>query len=514
MLYPPFTHCQNQTCNHRKLLKPSFNEARLYTLHRGVLPVYDISLYCAKCLTRYHATYSVTNAENPHATRDFYLHQGSFVHVYETVFVEDALCDFFEQQMCHSHSSSTILARVYNRTLSRMTSPLSSKLNPEITREMVLEAFFLHALLRRCQQAAILLSIPHGRDQDHRLDQALDDANARMAGTGQPQYAHACDHCMQLIQGSEGNTIGFIHGGVTDGVTLGHTCCHVPYCQVRLNSVKDRYCAVHSSLADQCAVEDCTELRIAPHLTCAGHRELENQKRHEYVEKSKRKTEETRRLQKDSVGTAAGQNTQKQKKTPKADDPKKPKLRIARNYTHNEQLFIFCCGVIVSRATFFVAEAVSAVNKFLKETFPHPALIPSHIFYDNACNLLKHIRHIGDDHFKDSNLVVDVFHSHIHSGEDEFCQKNCFPTLFPVLKTADGKWRLNSSVAEQTNVWFGAFQAMTREMSAIRYNFFLDEMITLRNEWMVSELDKNNTHPRLRDLAGIIEEYENSAMQL
>ncbi|KAF9022080.1 hypothetical protein BDZ89DRAFT_956974, partial [Hymenopellis radicata] len=181
---------------------------------------------------------------------------------------------------------------------------------------------------------------------------------------------------------------------------------------------------------------------------------------------------------------------------------------ITRNYTHNEQLFIYCCGMIVSRATFYVAEAITAVGQFIQQTFPHPAVIPSHIFYDNACNLLKHLRRHHNRHFANCNLIVDVFHSHIHTDTDTFCQQNCIPKLFPELKTADGKWIFNTSVAEQTNVWFGAFQPMTREMSLVRYNFFLDEMIRLRNEWMVQELQTKNAHPWIRDINRIIADYD------
>ncbi|KAF9022076.1 hypothetical protein BDZ89DRAFT_956953 [Hymenopellis radicata] len=89
-----------------------------------------------------------------------------------------------------------------------MATPLSSKLSPEITQDIVLEAFFLHALLRRCQYDNILLSVPHCGDQAHRLDAALDVANRRMAATGQPQYGHACNRCMKVVKDENGNPKG------------------------------------------------------------------------------------------------------------------------------------------------------------------------------------------------------------------------------------------------------------------------------------------------------------------
>ena len=38
------------------------------------------------------------------------------------------------------------------------------------------------------------------------------------------------------------------------------------------------------------------------------------------------------------------------------------KGRFSRRWTHNEQLFVRCCGVIISRATFYGSEGVSGVK--------------------------------------------------------------------------------------------------------------------------------------------------------
>lgn len=54
-------------------------------------------------------------------------------------------------------------------------------------------------------------------------------------------------------------------------------------------------------------------------------------------------------------------------RTPSQLTPIEPQVstvkgRTARRWTHNEQLFVRCCGVIVSRATFFGSEGVSGVK--------------------------------------------------------------------------------------------------------------------------------------------------------
>jgi len=118
---------------------------------------------------------------------------------------------------------------------------------------------------------------------------------------------------------------------------------------------------------------------------------------------------------------------------------------------------------------------------------------------DSNCKVLQHIHAQGDqDYFSSCALPVDVFHfDKKHKDTDEFCAKWCNPALWPDLITEDGKWRFNSSAAEQTNAWFGGYQSIVREMQVDRYNFFLDEMIRRRNEWMVKEHSAKGYEPHL-----------------
>jgi hypothetical protein len=59
----------------------------------------------------------------------------------------------------------------------------------------------------------------------------------------------------------------------------------------------------------------------------------------------------------------------------------------------------------------------------------------------------------------------------------------------------DGKWRFNTSICEQTNIWFGGYIAIVRDMEVTRYNFFLDEMIKRRNRYVVTELEAKGYAP-------------------
>ena len=100
-----------------------------------------------------------------------------------------------------------------------------------------------------------------------------------------------------------------------------------------------------------------------------------------------------------------------------------------------------------------------------------------HIFFDNNCTLKRMVE--GDNFFADIGLTVDVFHwSCKHSTCDTFCQQYCNLYCYPEVQNDDKLlWYFNSSIAEQTNVWFGGYHAICREMSVDKFNFFLDEMI-------------------------------------
>ncbi|KAJ8090073.1 hypothetical protein PM082_018653 [Marasmius tenuissimus] len=121
----------------------------------------------------------------------------------------------------------------------------------------------------------------------------------------------------------------------------------------------------------------------------------------------------------------------------------------------------------------FGAEAISGVKDFMKSVYANPNELPDVIFYDNNCSLQSHLLAQNDSYFKNVILPVDVFHfKSKHSEADEFCQRHCNPAQWVELVGDDGKWVFNSSIAEQTNVWIGGYQAIVRDMLAHNYDFF------------------------------------------
>ncbi len=121
---------------------------------------------------------------------------------------------------------------------------------------------------------------------------------------------------------------------------------------------------------------------------------------------------------------------------------------------------------------------------------------PDYIIFDNNCMLAKHVK--NDPFFKDIGLAIDVFHFKCkHSEEDKFCQEHCNPYVFPKLCGEGRKgWYFNTSIAEQTNVWFGGYHLICWEMKMTKYQFYLDKMILQHNKITHEWLTKKGYAPR------------------
>lgn len=78
--------------------------------------------------------------------------------------------------------------------------PNDSRLSHNLSGDLVLDAFFLHALLREKYLHDEPLLLPHGGLQRQRFNRSLDERNTRMAGTGQEMWAHACNKCMKFYR--------------------------------------------------------------------------------------------------------------------------------------------------------------------------------------------------------------------------------------------------------------------------------------------------------------------------
>lgn len=159
--------------------------------------------------------------------------------------------------------------------------------------------------------------------------------------------------------------------GVHDGVTVRHVACSVHDCTEAVLSQRDLFCHSHRNLLKVCCIKGCNEAAEPGFRTCTEgtHRDFQTTAE----QKNTAMFQLHSRLRQAGLSQApmAGSSTSDSFDNPSDNPVAKPgaqeapprlKGRLYRNWTHNEQLFVRCCGVIISRATFFGSEGVSGIN--------------------------------------------------------------------------------------------------------------------------------------------------------
>lgn len=169
-----------------------------------------------------------------------------------------------------------------------------------------------------------------------------------------------------------------------DGVTVGHPCCAVHECKTLLFSKRDHFCAKHTTKSLQCCIIDppCLAAAEEGFRSCQDpvHRALDlasNERGKSFFQLSQclehaKISHPTNSLanmvpQEDSMESDHDDATVNHYVTQYSSD--KPAINIwkvcvrwARRQTHNEQLIVRPCGVIVARQTMFGAEGITAVK--------------------------------------------------------------------------------------------------------------------------------------------------------
>ncbi|KAH9807938.1 hypothetical protein DFH28DRAFT_1137485 [Melampsora americana] len=312
-----------------------------------------------------------------------------------------------------------------------------------------------------------------------------------------------------------------------DGITIGHPRCSAtkeqlvtidpnvpnpPACTIMLETPKDRYCPLHSPLLGKlCHAQPCTRDAIGTTKACdlPEHQEaiqIRQEKTHRsraalaFNQRTGAKLPEdpTAALDADTdafnlealvegdESDRAHEAGRDGEETFRASNiTKKPTCSNAK--THNDLLFVGTCGITLARDTMYRAESVILVREALERKFP---VLPPIQFFDNSCTFDKSLRKDPQamERFKGTIRPVDPFHMRTHSEKDTQCRKYNDPKRWPFLKKTDGSWRFNGSAAEITNAWYGGFPSICRGMHEINYRFFLEEMIRVRNDSLLTKL--------------------------
>lgn len=161
-----------------------------------------------------------------------------------------------------------------------------------------------------------------------------------------------------------------------DGVTIGHPCCADHGCRQALVSTKDRFCPHHKSRSNECIVIGCNETSEKGFRTCciSEHREKEAhlsaqnkamfQLKHrlERLQVAQLKSSmPVKDLSEDESSTDDEVASREADTGNKYKKGKKIRALMGRMHSHNEELLVRPCGVIIGRCTCFGAESPEQV---------------------------------------------------------------------------------------------------------------------------------------------------------
>jgi hypothetical protein len=195
---------------------------------------------------------------------------------------------------------------------------------------------------------------------------------------------------------------------VIDGVTVGRTCCAVHNCKVHLQSNKFCFCPDHYNLHFTCSIVSCNAPVTVGAKTCniPVHKEIEriHTERGRALFELKKKLERARvahpnnsmaedvdepmvvdevaeqEFDVNNEGLPMPDRTQNgadlatttatvTAAATTGQPSKRMKALFGRHRTHNEQLIVAPCGMIMARETFYGAEAVPTVVVSLNASY-------------------------------------------------------------------------------------------------------------------------------------------------
>jgi hypothetical protein len=113
-----------------------------------------------------------------------------------------------------NRTSATNGSRIYNNNITDPAKQHPDWVDFTLRPEQVSDGFILLALLEDYAARDKILRVPHGGDQKDRFTDAIRERNARMAASGQPEWAHYCSKCTRVYHGGDGepmSTMFYLH---------------------------------------------------------------------------------------------------------------------------------------------------------------------------------------------------------------------------------------------------------------------------------------------------------------
>ncbi|KAH9817679.1 hypothetical protein DFH28DRAFT_962667 [Melampsora americana] len=503
----------------------------------GAHAIDTVVLSCSNpsCGTAYRPSYYTRDGLRYYYTKDMG-RDTDFIHIHCHYYMTRQLSFQFRVLQMLAHVSHFNLVNWFNTVYVEDTAVVSftdiKSITPMMSEEVCRDGLILHSLMKHADRRGSQLVVSSSGLDHIRFDSAIETHLDQLLLEGSRYRDHYCSSCVQIVQDGVDSEDGqqhyrLIRAVVTDGLTIGHWRCSATTqqlqrlaaisgqpppegpCTQRLENINDRFCPDHfESLGGQCKAQPCHE-KARPNLdTCANPDHILAWKNFTNRIKgnfsltailnrpgSKLHSDPTVHLNANTAEFSDLESLRHADESQRAHESARDggesqaagKYSLSRMRTHNDQTIVATCGIVLARKTFYNAKSVSAVRASLEETFPQG--MPEVVFYNNACRLTEHIYTGNSDSsaFSRTVIPVDPFHHCSHADTDQFCKMFTDPHLFPDIQE-DGRWIFNASAAELTNIWYGGFASMCRNMGSLMYNFFLEEMVELRNAWLTKRL--------------------------
>ncbi|EGG12306.1 uncharacterized protein MELLADRAFT_89176 [Melampsora larici-populina 98AG31] len=544
----PTKHCLTCSTPHKLHIRSRI-DGYLYDVD-GVHTIGIVTLKCPGCSTCYWPSYYSKDKIRTYYSSRFGRNKQTF-QVSCHFFMTHRLAELLREGAMLAHISNFNLANLFNRCyVDRVTTipPLTSAptILPDLSEVTCRDALDINTLLMKCNSAGTCLRVnTSAAPPDKRYHHAMQAVLEWIALEGSKHRAHACSACMRVLPlpSTDGTPkLGSIRAVVTDGITIGHWRCTATPAQLRelahaeglpapngpctipLDRMSDRFCPEHlTRLGKRCVAQPCKNDAEEGSPTC--HLEVHINAYAKFKAHitsnfaltsmlnrpgSNRPSDPTVHQDWNTAKLIGLEDVQQgdeeerlHEKGREGGDAAPTRISLSRARTHNDQLCVSTCGVILARETFYHSEGVSAVrvSNFVSSvqaydctltTFPYSGLSTTYVPKCDAS---------GEDYgpFMETVFPVDPFHFRSHKETDKFCQYYTDPKLFPELRDANG-WYFNASAGECANVWYGGFASLARNMHPIRFNFMMEDMIERRNDWLIRRLSKRNNITFLGDI--------------
>ncbi|EGG04959.1 uncharacterized protein MELLADRAFT_88423 [Melampsora larici-populina 98AG31] len=377
-LYPPFEHCPK--CSRTRPMRAKSLFGYLYDVD-GCHTIEHFYLYCQPCRTSYHVSYSIYNEE-----RTFYTtSEGRNPEVFQV-----HTHYFMTHRLAHHFKMSQMLQRIvnlYNSTfMGSHTPPLFTSQQaffPRMSAEVCKDGMGIDTLLFNYSSRSKVLVVPDSGLDRVRYNEAKKECTSWIAAEGTAHKNHACSLCTCITYSEEYNKHSVVCAVVTDGLTIGHWRCSASASQLEMLA-KD---FGHPAPDGPCrrtldTAQPCTQPALANKRTCGlqSHQEAaktfstrvnSNFQLHSMLNRpgSNLNLDPSVHLEDESGEIQDLESLQQADESDRVEESqrsgeegstKKPTLSRAR--THNDQLVVAPCGVILARQTMFNSESPSAVK--------------------------------------------------------------------------------------------------------------------------------------------------------